>query len=195
MVKIDPQTNQDYENKNWQRPKSYKRLRRNNPTPPTLADRAGREEEIRLAREARVKEAEGEIKKHLAVCFGGETEQDQDRIKRYINWVKNSLQLGEVPLNLENCQEIKIDCFTSSVKAGGQQRQKSHTAVRVTHLPTNIFSQNQDERFADSNKKAAIETLAQKLEAHLELWRTIKRNSLTPVNIEERTSCLIRKSN
>lgn len=184
MTKINPD---DFEDQNWERPKRYKRRK----GPPTLADKAQREEEIRSAREARVREAEEKIKRHLSSFPRIETEEGRDQVQKYVKWVEDSLRLNGARFDPEDNRETRIDNFVPSVKAGGQQRQKSHSAVRVTHMPTKIVSSNQDERVAESNKKAAIETLAQRLEAHLELWRTLKRNAIGPINIEEKVISLI----
>lgn len=190
MTKIDPNDYLTYEDKLKERQKRYKKKL----VPPTLADKAQREEEIRLARESRIQKAEDGIRKQLAAFLGVETETGQDQIKKYIKWVEDSLRADNVQFNPENNQEIKIEYFTPSVKAGGQQRQKSHTAVRVTHLPTNISSQNQSERIADLNKKTALEVLGQRLAAHLELWKMLLRNSFTPVKVEEKVFNLLQSS-
>lgn len=54
--------------------------------------------------------------------------------------------------------EIKISAYRSS-GAGGQNINKLSTAIRATHIPTNITVTNQDERTQLQNKNKALESL------------------------------------
>lgn len=59
-------------------------------------------------------------------------------------------------------EDLRIECFRGS-GAGGQNRNKRDTAVRITHILTGVSSVAQDQRTQEQNKKIAFKRLSDKL--------------------------------
>jgi len=77
-------------------------------------------------------------------------------------------------------KDIRLDTFRSS-GAGGQHVNKTSSAIRITHFPSGIVVQCQDERSQLQNKERAFQLLAVKL---LELREEERRQELARLNGE-----------
>lgn len=92
--------------------------------------------------------------------------------------VMPKLEMEDVDINRA---DLKIDTYRSS-GAGGQHVNKTESAVRITHLPTNIVSESQDGRSQIKNREIALQRLYVKImdvkRAEHESEQAAKRRSL-----------------
>jgi peptide chain release factor 1 len=90
------------------------------------------------------------------------TTETQGRIHTSACTVAVMPEVDEVEDVNINPSEIRIDTFRAS-GAGGQHINKTDSAVRITHMPTGIVVECQDDRSQHKNKASALKVLAARI--------------------------------
>lgn len=128
-----------------------------------------REEQAHNAQANRSNSAEERIFNVLVHFPEFESKDLEDKfVDKYLSWLKSCFEMKKLVAEPHTDFEIK---FNRSSSHGGQNVNKTETAVRVTHLITNIQVKNEEYSDQSDNRKEAFKLILEKLKQHLVDWR------------------------
>lgn len=84
---------------------------------------------------------------------------------------------GDTSLAALNSRDLKVERYRAKGN-GGQNVNKRQTAIRITHTPTGIVAQSQDERNQGQNYKLALSELERRVDSFYNGAKQRERNIL-----------------